>query len=129
MICDLTHISRVCKEFFGVETLLLKPPTTSESLMTLLNTLMETCATLSQRVAVLEHEKIAQVLKIFKLKGRVKKLEKNRRSKSSGLKRLRKVVPLKGLNPLQKLLWVLVTQQAQRLVSLSKEAQRNEAKS
>nr|GEV01886.1 hypothetical protein [Tanacetum cinerariifolium] len=50
-----------------------------------------TCATLSQKVAQLEQDKIAQALEIFKLKKRVKKLEKKRRSKSSSLKRLRKV--------------------------------------
>nr|GEY55350.1 hypothetical protein [Tanacetum cinerariifolium] len=60
---------------------------TSEYLMTLLNTLMETCATLTQKVANLEQDKVAQALEIFKLKKRVKKLEKKRRSKSSGLKR------------------------------------------
>nr|GEU97025.1 hypothetical protein [Tanacetum cinerariifolium] len=47
-----------------------QPTYTSASLMTLLNKLMETCATLTQKV---------------------KKLEKKKRSKSSGLKRLRKV--------------------------------------
>nr|GEW14017.1 hypothetical protein [Tanacetum cinerariifolium] len=69
-----------------------QPADTSESSMTLLNTLTETCATLSQQVAHLEQGKIAQALEILKLKRRVKKLEKNRRLKSSGLKRLRKVV-------------------------------------
>nr|GEU92605.1 reverse transcriptase domain-containing protein [Tanacetum cinerariifolium] len=64
---------------------------TSEFSINLLNTLMETCATLSQKVTQLEQDKIAQALEIFKLKKRVKKLEKKRRSKSSGLKRLRKV--------------------------------------
>nr|GEX37716.1 hypothetical protein [Tanacetum cinerariifolium] len=68
-----------------------QPADTFESSMTLLNTLMETCATLSQQVAHLEQDKIAQALEILKLKRRVKKLEKKRRSKSSGLKRLRKV--------------------------------------
>nr|GEV08850.1 hypothetical protein [Tanacetum cinerariifolium] len=63
---------------------------TSESSMTLLNTLIETCATLSQKVAQLKQDKISQALEILKLKKRVKKLEKKRRSKSSGLKRLRK---------------------------------------
>nr|GEW16657.1 hypothetical protein [Tanacetum cinerariifolium] len=65
--------------------------TTSESSMTLLNTLIETCATLSQKVAALEQDKIAQELEIFKLKKRVKKLKKKRRSKSSGLNILRKM--------------------------------------
>nr|GFB83972.1 hypothetical protein [Tanacetum cinerariifolium] len=56
------------------------------------NNLMETCTTLSHKVAQLEQDKIAQALEIFKLKRRVKRLEKQRRSKSSGLKRLRKDV-------------------------------------
>nr|GEV98742.1 putative ribonuclease H-like domain-containing protein [Tanacetum cinerariifolium] len=67
-----------------------QPADTSESLMTLLNTLMETCATLTQKVSHLEQDKVAQALEITKLKQRVRKLEKKRRSKSSGLKRLRK---------------------------------------
>nr|GEX28309.1 hypothetical protein [Tanacetum cinerariifolium] len=68
-----------------------QPTDTSKSYMTLLNTLMKTCATLSQKVAQLEQDKIAQALEIFKLKRRVMKLEKKRRSNSSGLKRLRQV--------------------------------------
>nr|GEX92911.1 retrovirus-related Pol polyprotein from transposon TNT 1-94 [Tanacetum cinerariifolium] len=44
-----------------------------------------------KEVAALEQDKIAQALEIFKLKKRFKKLEKKRRLKSSGLKRLRKV--------------------------------------
>nr|GEV40541.1 hypothetical protein [Tanacetum cinerariifolium] len=68
-----------------------QPTSTSKSSMTLLNNLMETCATLSQKVAQLEQDKISQALEILKLKKRVKKLEKKRRSKSSGLKQLRKV--------------------------------------
>nr|GEU76053.1 hypothetical protein [Tanacetum cinerariifolium] len=64
---------------------------TSGSSMSILNTLMETYATLSQKVAHLEQDKIAQALEIIKLKKRVKKLEKKRISKSLGLKRLRKV--------------------------------------
>nr|GEV00701.1 retrovirus-related Pol polyprotein from transposon TNT 1-94 [Tanacetum cinerariifolium] len=67
-----------------------QPTDTFESSMTILNTLMETCTTLSQKVAQLEQDKITQALDILKLKKRVKKLEKKRRSKSSGLKRLRK---------------------------------------
>nr|GEZ82887.1 hypothetical protein [Tanacetum cinerariifolium] len=66
-------------------------PDTSESSITLLNTLMETYATLSQKVAHLEQDKIAQALDIIKLKKRVQKLEKKRRSKYPGLKRLMKV--------------------------------------
>nr|GEY42799.1 hypothetical protein [Tanacetum cinerariifolium] len=68
-----------------------QPTTTSASDMTLLNILMKTFTTLSLKVAQLKQDKIAQALKILKLKKRAKKLEKKRRSKSSGLKRLRKV--------------------------------------
>nr|GEV69942.1 hypothetical protein [Tanacetum cinerariifolium] len=60
------------------------------SSMNLLNKLMETCATLTKKVVNLEQDKIAQAFKITKLKQRVKKLEKQRGFKSSGLKRLRK---------------------------------------
>nr|GEW81216.1 hypothetical protein [Tanacetum cinerariifolium] len=58
--------------------------------MTLLNKLMETCATLTQKVAHLEQDKVAQALEITKLKQRVRKFERKRRSQHSGLKRLRK---------------------------------------
>nr|GEV48229.1 hypothetical protein [Tanacetum cinerariifolium] len=44
--------------------------------MTLLNKLMKTCATLTQKVAHLEHDKVTQVLEITKLKQRVRKLER-----------------------------------------------------
>nr|GEZ41735.1 uncharacterized mitochondrial protein AtMg00810-like [Tanacetum cinerariifolium]GEZ41995.1 uncharacterized mitochondrial protein AtMg00810-like [Tanacetum cinerariifolium] len=50
-----------------------------------------TCAKLSLKVTHLEQDKISQALEIIKLKQRVKKLEKKRSSKHSGLKRLRKV--------------------------------------
>nr|GEU77558.1 copia protein [Tanacetum cinerariifolium] len=83
---------RIVKGFLGVETplfatILVQPqsPVAEEE------DEVQTCVTLSQKVAHLEQEKIAQALKIFKLKKRVKKLEKTRRSKFSGLKRLRKV--------------------------------------
>nr|GFA57574.1 hypothetical protein [Tanacetum cinerariifolium] len=51
---------------------------------------METCATLSNKVAKLKQDKHTQALEILKLKKRVKRLEKKRRSKQSGLKRLKK---------------------------------------
>nr|GEZ77957.1 hypothetical protein [Tanacetum cinerariifolium] len=57
---------------------------TSESSMTLLITLMETCVTLSQKVAELEQDKQTQASEILKLKKRVKKLEKKKKSKHSG---------------------------------------------
>nr|GFC94100.1 hypothetical protein [Tanacetum cinerariifolium] len=59
-----------------------QPTETSESSIPLLNTLLETCATLSQKVAELEQDKNTQALEIIKLKKRVKKLEK-KKSKSS----------------------------------------------
>nr|GEX52535.1 putative ribonuclease H-like domain-containing protein [Tanacetum cinerariifolium] len=84
------YMRRVSKGFSGVETPLFatmivqpQPLAAKEE--------DETCATLSQKVAHLEQDKIAQALEIIKLKKRVQKLEKKRRYKSSGLKRLRKV--------------------------------------
>nr|GEV20035.1 hypothetical protein [Tanacetum cinerariifolium] len=64
-----------------------QPSAILKSSMTLLNTLMETCATLTQKVVNLEQDKVAQALEIVKLKQRVRKLEKKRRTKHSGLKR------------------------------------------
>nr|GEV74338.1 hypothetical protein [Tanacetum cinerariifolium] len=68
-----------------------QPTTTSKSSMSLLTTLMETCATLSQKVVELEQDKHTQALEILKLKRRVKKLEKKKISKTLGFKRLRRV--------------------------------------
>nr|GEV50426.1 hypothetical protein [Tanacetum cinerariifolium] len=68
-----------------------QPSLPHESSMSLLNTLMETCASLSKKVAELEQDKNTQALEILKLKKRVKKLEKKKRSKSLGFKRLRKI--------------------------------------
>nr|GEX90118.1 hypothetical protein [Tanacetum cinerariifolium] len=51
----------------------------------------KTCATLTKKVANLEQDKVAQVLEIVKLKERVGRLEKKRRTKHSSLKRLKKV--------------------------------------
>nr|GEU85121.1 ribonuclease H-like domain, reverse transcriptase, RNA-dependent DNA polymerase [Tanacetum cinerariifolium] len=59
--------------------------------MDLLNTLLETCTTLTRKVEALEQDKIAQALEITNLKQRVRKLEKKRKLKVYGLKRLRKV--------------------------------------
>nr|GEW57479.1 hypothetical protein [Tanacetum cinerariifolium] len=67
-----------------------QPTETSESSIPLLNTLLETYATLSQKVVELEKDKHTQALEIIKLKKRVTKLEK-KKSMTSGLKRLRKV--------------------------------------
>nr|GEW05198.1 hypothetical protein [Tanacetum cinerariifolium] len=68
-----------------------QPSQTAEISMTLLNQLLETCATMTKKVINLEQDKIAQALEIIKLKQRVRRLEKKRRLKISGLKRLRKV--------------------------------------
>nr|GEW43424.1 ribonuclease H-like domain-containing protein [Tanacetum cinerariifolium] len=64
-----------------------QPTHTLESSMTLLNKLMETYVTLTQKVAHIKQDKTAQALETAKLKQRVKKLERKRISKHSGLKR------------------------------------------
>nr|GEY24116.1 hypothetical protein [Tanacetum cinerariifolium] len=68
-----------------------QPTETSKSSIPLLNTLLETCATLFQKVAELEQDKHTQELEIIKLKKRVKKLEKKKKSRSSGFNMLRKI--------------------------------------
>ncbi|GJQ90302.1 hypothetical protein Tco_0001441 [Tanacetum coccineum] len=55
-----------------------------------LSELMELCTNLSQRVLDLENTKTSQAAEITKLKERVKKLERRNKSRTSGLKRLRK---------------------------------------
>nr|GEX61451.1 zinc finger, CCHC-type, retrotransposon Gag domain protein [Tanacetum cinerariifolium] len=70
-------------------------------------TFYKTCATLTQKVANLEEEKIAQALEITKLKQRVKKLEKKRKFKSSGLKRLKKVGTAHRVESSIDLLWMI----------------------
>nr|GEU96887.1 hypothetical protein [Tanacetum cinerariifolium] len=47
-------------------------------------------ATLTQKVGTLEQDKIAQAIKITKIKQRVRRLEKKKKLKASGFKRLRK---------------------------------------
>nr|GFB36012.1 hypothetical protein [Tanacetum cinerariifolium] len=59
--------------------------------MDLLNQLLDTCATLTKKFSDLEQDKVAQAIEITKLKHRVRKLEKKRKLKAFGLKRLRKV--------------------------------------
>ncbi|GJW92252.1 hypothetical protein Tco_0169805 [Tanacetum coccineum] len=56
-----------------------------------LNELMELCTKLSERVLNLENTKTSQAAEITKLKKRVKKLERRNKSRTPGLKRLRKV--------------------------------------
>nr|GEU84377.1 hypothetical protein [Tanacetum cinerariifolium] len=86
------------------ETTQLSPPPQQQPLhnakisMTLLNQLLEICATLTKQVANLEQDKVAQAIKITKLKQRVRRLEKKRQSKSLGLKRLKKDVTLETVD-------------------------------
>ncbi|GJX23502.1 hypothetical protein Tco_0227947 [Tanacetum coccineum] len=56
-----------------------------------LNELMEHCTNLSQRVLDLGNTKTSQAAEIAKLKERVKKLERRNKSRTPGLKRLKKV--------------------------------------
>ncbi|GKF29385.1 hypothetical protein Tco_0095727, partial [Tanacetum coccineum] len=56
-----------------------------------LNELMELCTNFSQRVLDLENTKTSQAAEITKLKEKVKKLERRNKSRTPGLKRLRKV--------------------------------------
>nr|GEU53441.1 hypothetical protein [Tanacetum cinerariifolium] len=55
-----------------------QPSQPTNIFMDLLNTLLETCTTLTRKVENLEHNKIAQALGITKLKQRVRRLEKKR---------------------------------------------------
>nr|GEU73004.1 uncharacterized mitochondrial protein AtMg00810-like [Tanacetum cinerariifolium] len=68
-----------------------QPSHTTNIFMDLFNTLLETCTTLTKNVKNLEKDKIAQVLEITHLKQRVRRLEKKRKLKAFGLKRLKKV--------------------------------------
>ncbi|GJS26031.1 hypothetical protein Tco_0486651 [Tanacetum coccineum] len=52
---------------------------------------MELCTTLSQRVLDLENTNTSQAVEITKLKKSVKKLDRRNKSRTPGLKRLRKV--------------------------------------
>nr|GEW36379.1 hypothetical protein [Tanacetum cinerariifolium] len=88
------NMSRIGKGFSGVETPLFDAMLVKQQVHDVAKDNAadeddnETCATLTQKVANLEQEKIAQALEIVKLKQRVRKLEKKRRTKHSGLKRL-----------------------------------------
>nr|GEV06476.1 hypothetical protein [Tanacetum cinerariifolium] len=111
-----TYMRRVGKGFSGVETplfasMLVQPQPQAveeedkvelqhhseqstlpyDSTMPLLTTLMETCASLSQKVAELEQDKHTQAWEILQLKKRVKKLEKKKKLKHLGFNRLRRV--------------------------------------
>ncbi|GKE46604.1 hypothetical protein Tco_1477862, partial [Tanacetum coccineum] len=56
-----------------------------------LNELIELCTNLSQRVLDLENTKTSQAAEITKLKERVNKRERRNKSRTPGVKRLRKV--------------------------------------
>nr|GFB41133.1 hypothetical protein [Tanacetum cinerariifolium] len=59
--------------------------------ISLLQEALDACTTLTRRVEHLEHDKVAQDLKITKLKTRVKKLQRSNKVKPLKLRRLRKV--------------------------------------
>ncbi|GJZ38028.1 hypothetical protein Tco_0584219 [Tanacetum coccineum] len=66
------------------------PPPSGEDIMQLAE-LMSLCTNLQEKVLDLEKAKTAQAKEITSLKKRVKQLEKRRMSRTSGLRRLRKV--------------------------------------
>ncbi|GJS44825.1 hypothetical protein Tco_0594946 [Tanacetum coccineum] len=66
------------------------PPPSGEDRMQLAE-LMSLCTNLQEKVLDLEKANTAQSMKIASLKKRVKQLEKRRKSRTSGLRRLRKV--------------------------------------
>nr|GEV06714.1 putative ribonuclease H-like domain-containing protein [Tanacetum cinerariifolium] len=90
------NMRRIVKGFLGVETPLFDSMLVQQQVHDDVAEVEEdeddneTYTTLTQKVANLEQNKIAQALKITKLKQRVRKLEKKRKFKSSGLKRLKK---------------------------------------
>nr|GEZ54820.1 hypothetical protein [Tanacetum cinerariifolium] len=66
-------------------------PTQGDAFPATFQHVLDTCYALLRRVEHLEHDNVAQRLKIVKLKARVKKLEKTDKVKSSKFRRLRKV--------------------------------------
>nr|GEY19816.1 hypothetical protein [Tanacetum cinerariifolium] len=87
----ILHLHKINLPYLMIKPPQEQPATPYESSMPLLTTLIETCVTLSQKVAELEQDKNYQALEILQLKKRVKKLEKKQKSKSLGFKRLRKI--------------------------------------
>nr|GEW94603.1 putative ribonuclease H-like domain-containing protein [Tanacetum cinerariifolium] len=67
------------------------PPQQSHDLPSTSQDALDACAALTRRVEHLEYDKVAQALKITKLKRRVKKLEKGNMVKFLKLRRLKKV--------------------------------------
>nr|GFC99966.1 hypothetical protein [Tanacetum cinerariifolium] len=62
-----------------------QPTHDAEISLDLLQTLLETCTTLTRKVEALKKDKVAQALEIIKLKQRVKKLERKNKLKVFGL--------------------------------------------
>nr|GEX29558.1 hypothetical protein [Tanacetum cinerariifolium] len=85
---QLLDYGRIGKRFLGVETLLFDAMLVQQQVQD--DTEVQEDEDDNEKVANLEQDKIAQALEITKLKQRVRKLEKKRRTKHSGLKRLRK---------------------------------------
>nr|GEW08058.1 hypothetical protein [Tanacetum cinerariifolium] len=84
------NMTRIGKGFSGVKTPLFDAMLVQQQVQDVSEVNAED-ADDNEKVANLEQDKIAQALEITKLKQRVRKLEKKRRSKSSGFNRLRKV--------------------------------------
>nr|GEY56345.1 hypothetical protein [Tanacetum cinerariifolium] len=88
---------RISKGFSGVDTPLFDGMLVKQQVQAVEDAVedvdddYETYVTLTKQVANLDKDKIAQAIEITKLKQRVRRLEKKRQFKSSGLKRLRKV--------------------------------------
>nr|GEV75945.1 putative ribonuclease H-like domain-containing protein [Tanacetum cinerariifolium] len=91
------NMKRIGKGFSGVDTPLFDGMLVQQQVQAVEDAAEDedddnkTCATLTKQVANLKHDKIAQAIETTKLKQRVRRLEKKRQFKSSGLKRLRKV--------------------------------------
>nr|GEX45036.1 hypothetical protein [Tanacetum cinerariifolium] len=73
----------------------LQPSHNAAISMDLLNTLLETCITLTKKVKALEHDKVAQALEITKLKQQIRKLERKNKLKVSSAARRRKGVVIR----------------------------------
>nr|GEZ72254.1 hypothetical protein [Tanacetum cinerariifolium] len=86
----LPHQSLIAQPSLPPQQQPLQPLHPTDISMDLLNILLETCTTLTRKVENLEQDKIAQALEITNLKQRVRKLEKKKKLKDFGVKRLRK---------------------------------------
>nr|GEY06194.1 ribonuclease H-like domain-containing protein [Tanacetum cinerariifolium] len=82
------NIRRVGKGFSGVETPLFEGMLVEGVIQ---EGALDACAALTRRIEHLEYDKVAQAMKITKLKKRVKKLEKENKVKVLKLRRLKKV--------------------------------------